>query len=154
MDGSEVGWAEVGLRLVLAMLAGGLIGFDREAEGKDAGVRTHMLLALGAATFGVISVAGFGEFEGDPTETNVTIDVTRVASYVAAGVGFLGGGTILKNADRIQGLTTAGSLWAVSAIGLAAGVGFLAAAVVGTVLAGATLLAEGPVRWLTGRRRS
>src|SRR3954452_17732213 len=114
---------------VIARLAGAtglgmLLGVDRELDGHEAGVRTHALLALGSAIFGAVSVGAFGDYVTTQSASNVTVDVSRVASYVAAGVGFLGAGTILKQGDRVKGLTTAASLWVTAAVGLAAGVGF------------------------------
>src|SRR5438128_565254 len=128
-------------RLGAAALFGAIVGFQREVDGHDAGVRTHLLLALGAAMFGLISIGGFDHFLTDRNATNVTVDPTRIASYVAAGIGFLGGGAILKRDDGVRGLTTAASLWVVASIGLAAGLGFWAPAAVGTAVATVALLA-------------
>src|SRR5579884_2809490 len=88
------------LRLGAAALFGAVIGFEREVDGHDAGLRTHVLLALGSALFGALSVGAFGEFVAPRNATDLSIDPTRIASYVAAGVGFLGGGVILKRSDR------------------------------------------------------
>ena len=95
--------ADVIVRLVVAALLGGALGAEREFDGQDAGLRTHLLLCLGAALFGVTSVGAFADFAGDPNETNIRIDVTRIASYVAAGIGFIGGGTILKHRGTVTG---------------------------------------------------
>ncbi|HEY2333002.1 MAG TPA: MgtC/SapB family protein [Acidimicrobiales bacterium] len=149
----DLSWADVTLRLVAALAFGGVVGFEREVDGHEAGIRTHMLLALGSAVFGLVSVGGFTSFVAAPSTTNVTIDVSRVASYVAAGVGFLGGGAIVKGPDRVHGLTTAASLWTVAAVGLAAGLGFWSAGVVGAALAAVTLVAEAPLRGLARRVR-
>lgn len=107
--------AVVVVRLVTAALLGGLLGAEREFEGKAAGLRTHMLVALGAALF-VIAPAQAGLGEGD---------LGRIIQGVAAGIGFIGAGTILKLTDReeIKGLTTAASIWLTAAIGISAGVG-------------------------------
>jgi putative Mg2+ transporter-C (MgtC) family protein len=139
------------LRLGTGAAFGAVIGVEREVDGHDAGVRTHMLLALGSALFGAISVGAFSSFVAPRNGTDISIDPTRVASYVVAGVGFLGGGAILKRDDHVRGLTTAASLWVVAAVGLAAGLGFWAGAVVATVVATAVLLLEGPIRKLTGK---
>ena len=149
--GSLSDW-EVVARLAAATGFGALIGLEREIDGQDAGMRTHALLALGSALFGVISVAGFGDFIVERATTNVQVDVTRIASYVAAGVGFLGGGAILKQAHRVRGLTTAASLWACAAVGLAAGIGFYSAAIVATVATLVMLLLDAPMRRLRRRR--
>ncbi len=112
------------LRLVLATFLGAVIGFQREWTGKEAGMRTHMLIALGAALFTVVSIYGF---------TTSTPD--RIASSVATGIGFIGAGVILhRTGGIVVGLTTAATIFAVSAIGLAAGAGLY------WVASGATLL--------------
>ncbi len=98
-------------RLALATVLGLAMGLEREIDGHEAGARTHALLALGAAVFGLISVGAFDDFITSGSRTNVRVDVTRVASYVAAGIGFLGAGSIMKRSDGPKGLTTAASLW-------------------------------------------
>jgi putative Mg2+ transporter-C (MgtC) family protein len=107
--------AIVSSRLITAVVLGGLLGYERESIGKAAGLRTHMLVALGAALFVVAPREG-GLGEGD---------VGRIVQGVAAGIGFIGAGAILKKADReeITGLTTATSVWLTAAIGIAAAVG-------------------------------
>jgi len=144
-------WYDVVLRLALAALFGALVGLERESAGQDAGFRTHLLLALGSAVFGAISVGGFDAFITDDP-TNVQVDVTRVASYVAAGVGFIGGGVIIKHAGSVRGITTATSLWTAAAIGLAAGLGFWAAAITATVIALVALAALKPLSDWVGKR--
>ena len=153
-DPGHVTVAATALRLVGAAAFGGVVGIEREVDGHDAGLRTHLLLALGSAVFGVISVGAFGSFMSQGN-THVSYDPGRIASYVAAGIGFLGGGAILKRGDRVQGLTTAASLWVVAAIGLASGLGFWSGAVIATVIAAAALLADSPLARLTDylRRR-
>ena len=153
LEAVELSWGEVAARLGVALLVGFVVGLEREIEGKDAGVRTHMLLALGAAVFGVVSVGGFSDFVAPRNDTNINIDVTRVASYVAAGIGFLGGGTIIKSRHRIHGLTTAASLWVVAGAGLAAGVGLYEAALLGGIMAALVLVADRPISWITGHLR-
>jgi putative Mg2+ transporter-C (MgtC) family protein len=153
VDAAHLGWGEVLARIGVALLVGVIVGVEREADGKDAGTRTHILVALGAATFGLVSVGGFHEFVSGSRDNNLTLDLTRVASYVAAGLGFIGGGTILKHGDHISGLTTAASIWVVGAAGLAAGVGFHQAALVAGVVAALTLAADRPISWVTSRLR-
>lgn len=80
-----------------------MLGAERELDGHDAGVRTHALRALGAAAFGAISVGSFSEFVTSQGATNVQVDMTRISSYVVAGVGFLAGGTIIKHGRRVRG---------------------------------------------------
>ncbi|SCY02921.1 putative Mg2+ transporter-C (MgtC) family protein [Nitrosospira sp. Nl5] len=115
------------LRLLMAATLGGMLGFEREQRGKAAGMRTHMLVALGAALFVLI-----------PQQAGISdADLTRIIQGVVVGVGFLGAGTILKstNEETIKGLTTAAGLWLTAAIGIAAGLGREASAVLSTVLA-------------------
>lgn len=115
------------LRLTLAALLGGLLGIEREQKGKAAGVRTHMLVAMGAALF--VLLADQAGMPGD--------DLSRVMQGVIAGIGFLGAGTILKDSDedKVKGLTTAAGIWLTAAIGVAAGLGREATAVLSTLLA-------------------
>ncbi|MCM3786373.1 MgtC/SapB family protein [Neobacillus mesonae] len=119
------------LRLLLAMLMGGLIGLERERSNHAAGFRTHILVCLGSALIMILSVYGFGDFVN---ELNVRMDPARLAAAVITGVGFLGAGTILFTGKSITGLTTAASIWVVAAIGLAVGAGFYFAAVISTLL--------------------
>ena len=120
------------LRLILAALLGGLLGIEREQKGKAAGVRTHMLVAMGAALFVLVSQqAGM-----------LSADLSRVVQGVVAGIGFLGAGTILKghakghsDEEQVKGLTTAAGIWLTAAIGVAAGMGREATAVLSTLLA-------------------
>jgi uncharacterized membrane protein YhiD involved in acid resistance len=116
---------ELGLRLVAGLVLGALIGLERELHRQPAGFRTHSLVAMGAALFTIISAYGYA---------NTTIDPTRITAQIVSGIGFIGAGTILQSRGRIRGLTTAASLWAVAAIGMAAGTGLYILAVVGTVL--------------------
>jgi putative Mg2+ transporter-C (MgtC) family protein len=123
------------LRVLLAVALGGALGLEREIDAQPAGFRTHILLCLGAALFGLISAYAFMPFEATRADSNVQIDVTRVASQVVVGVGFLGGGAILKYGASIRGLTTAASMWVTAAVGLAVGLGFYWAAVTITAVA-------------------
>src|SRR5215471_1618190 len=118
---------QIVLRLLLAALLGGLVGFQRERSGKAAGLRTHMLVALGAAFFVLI-----------PSQAGMPLaDLSRVLQSIITGIGFLGAGTILKRqaSEEIEGLTTAAGLWLTAAVGIAAGMGRETSAVLGTVLA-------------------
>src|SRR5256714_4289181 len=126
------------LRVLLAVGLGGALGIEREIDAQPAGFRTHILICLGAALFGLISIHAFAPFEATRNSTDVQIDVTRVASQVVVGIGFLGGGAILKYGASIRGLTTAASLWVTAAVGTAVGVGAL---LLGTVTTGITLIA-------------
>ena len=106
---------DLSLRLLLAAALGALIGVEREIHGHPAGMRTHLLVALGSAIFTVLSIYGFG----DPNRPG--FDPSRIAAQIVSGIGFLGAGAILKEGASIRGLTTAASLWATAAVGLAAG---------------------------------
>lgn len=119
------------LRLLLAMLLGGLIGFERERSNHAAGLRTHILVCLGSTLIMLLSIYGFSDFVD---EINVRIDPARLATAVITGIGFLGAGTILFTGKSITGLTTAASIWVVGAVGLAIGAGFYFASIVSTVL--------------------
>ena len=116
---------DITLRLAVAMLLGGVIGFEREYRAKDAGFRTHFLVALGSALFCIVSQYGFG-FE--------LKDSSRVAAQVVSGIGFIGAGTIIFQKNVVRGLTTAAGLWVTAAIGLACGTGMYLPAVVTTLM--------------------
>jgi putative Mg2+ transporter-C (MgtC) family protein len=118
--------ARLGVRLFVAVLVGAAIGYDRERNASSAGLRTHMLVAVGAALFVIVPQhAGFE-----------AADMSRVVQGLIAGIGFLGAGAIIKLDDRreVKGLTTAASIWLVAALGMTAGLGQLATAIVGTVI--------------------
>ncbi len=108
---------EAVLRLVVAIVLGAVVGVEREARDQPAGLRTHIAVCLGATIFGVVSTLGFEEFEAQRSLTNVNVDVTRVASQVVVGIGFLGAGIIFREREAVKNLTTAASLWVTSAIG-------------------------------------
>lgn len=117
-------WLEMILRLLLATALGAVIGYQRERAGKAAGLRTHILITLGAALFAIVSIFGFsGAF-----------DPSRVAAGVVAGVGFIGAGVIFRGEEGVAGLTTAASIWATAAIGLAAGAGLYLVSVIVTLI--------------------
>jgi putative Mg2+ transporter-C (MgtC) family protein len=129
------------LRILLGTLLGGVIGYERDLHGRPAGLRTHAIVALASATFMVVSTR-FVYFQHYGAGDLVSVDPSRIAASVVSGIGFLGAGAILQTGFTIRGLTTAASLWLVSAIGMAAGGGMFAVAVFVTVvgLAGLTLL--------------
>lgn len=122
--------AEAVWRVLAAVALGAIVGVEREVNDQPAGLRTHLTVALGAAVFGVISTLGFSEFVTGQRDANVQFDVTRVASQVVVGIGFLGAGVIFRAGSKVRNLTTAASLWVTAAIGLAAGVGDIGIAVV------------------------
>jgi len=116
---------ELTVRLVVALLLGGVIGWERELARMPAGFRTHALVSLGSAIFTVISAFAFTGPGSDPT---------RIAAQIVSGIGFLGGGAILHYGGTVRGLTTAASLWSVAAVGMAAGAGLYVVATLGAVL--------------------
>lgn len=126
------------LRLLLALLLGGLVGFEREQSNHAAGLRTNILVCLGSCLLMLLSMYGFSAFVDEP---NVRVDPARLAAAVITGIGFLGAGTILFTGKSITGLTTAASLWVVSAIGLAVGAGFYFASATATIMVLLTLWA-------------
>lgn len=143
---------DVVVRLLGASVLGGLVGLERETTEQEAGLRTHIAVALGAALFGVISTLGFLEVDRPRAESTVQVDVSRVASNVVVGIGFLGAGVIFRRGNRVKNLTTAASLWTVAAIGLACGVGDVTTAAVATAVLLASLILLRPVRSLVRRR--
>ncbi|WP_010278422.1 MgtC/SapB family protein [Paenibacillus senegalensis] len=119
------------LRIVLALVLGGLIGLEREWSNHAAGFRTHILVCVGSASIMLLSIYGFSEFVN---EFNVRTDPARLAAQVISGIGFLGAGAILRTGSSVSGLTTAASIWVVAAIGLSVGAGFYYAAFLVTAL--------------------
>ncbi len=139
---------DLGFRLVVAAVLGALVGLEREIHTHPAGMRTHLLVSVGSAMFTVLSIHGFVGVL-DPGQ-GAAPDPTRIAAQIVSGIGFLGAGAIIKYGTSIRGLTTAGSLWATSAIGMAAGAGQLVVAIVGT---GIVLFSLWPLNWLIQRLR-
>ena len=122
---------EILTRLALAAILSGLIGVERERLLWAAGLRTHMLVGVGACLIMIVSAFGFSDVLGTK---NVVLDPSRMAAQVVSGIGFLGAGTILLRGEVVKGLTTAASLWAVAAVGLAIGSGLYTAGVATTVI--------------------
>jgi len=140
------------LRLLLAILLGGLIGFEREASNHSAGLRTNILVCLGSCLLMLLSIYGFSDFI---EEENVRVDPARLAAAVITGIGFLGAGTIAFTGKAITGLTSAASIWVVTGIGLAVGAGFYFAAVTATILVVLTLWALSKIekRYINGKKQ-
>ena len=126
---------EIMLRLLLAGLLGGVIGYERENTNRPAGFRTHILVCVGSALVMVTSEFIFNKYSG-----STNIDPARLGAQVISGIGFLGAGTIIRDGFNVRGLTTAASLWAVSCVGIAAGIGFYSGAAAATVLIFLTLI--------------
>jgi putative Mg2+ transporter-C (MgtC) family protein len=124
--------ADLAIRMLIAALLGAAIGFEREIHEHPAGMRTHLLVALGSAIFTELSIFGFGPSSGG--SDGASVDPTRIAAQIVSGIGFLGAGAILKYGTSIRGLTTAASLWATAAVGMAVGAGAWIVAVVGTAI--------------------
>lgn len=133
---ADAGYA---IRLLVAATLGALVGLEREIHEHPAGMRTHLLVSLGSAGFTVLSIVAFPAPGADPA---------RIAAQIVAGVGFLGAGAILKEGATIRGLTTAASLWAVAAVGMAAGAGAWVLAVTLTAIA---IISLWPLRLVTER---
>lgn len=120
----ELNW-ELFLRLLVAAILGSLVGWERERAQRPAGLRTYMLVAFGSALFTVLSSTAFAGAATDPS---------RIAANIVVGIGFLGAGTIFRAGESVRGLTTAAGLWAIAAIGMAAGVGEYLLAIISTLL--------------------
>ena len=116
---------ELAVRLLVAAVLGAAIGLERERRDHPAGMRTHLLVSVGSATFTVLSIEAFAAPGADPA---------RVAAQIVTGIGFLGAGAILKGPGTIKGLTTAASLWAVAAVGMAAGAAAYGVAIAATII--------------------
>jgi putative Mg2+ transporter-C (MgtC) family protein len=121
---------------------GGLIGVERELREREAGLRTHLLVALGSALFTIVGAYGFDAFLASG-QSVVRADPTRIAAQIVTGIGFLGAGAIIRQGSSVRGLTTAATLWVVAAVGLASGAGYYSAAVITT---GVVLVALWPLR--------
>lgn len=122
---------EMILRLVLSGVLGGFIGFERRSHFKEAGLRTHFVVALGSALIMLVSKYGFGDLIGT---SSISLDPSRVAAQVVSGIGFLGAGTIIVEHQSVKGLTTAAGLWATAGIGIAIGAGMYIPGISATVL--------------------
>ncbi len=140
-------WDELLLRLALAAVLGGLIGVERELREREAGLRTHLLVALGSALFTIVGAYGFHAFL-ESGQSVVRADPTRIAAQIVTGIGFLGAGAIIRQGLSVRGLTTAATLWVVAAVGLAAGAGYYSAATITTAV---VLVALWPLRIIAYR---
>ena len=143
----ELSLLEILFRVGLAAVLGGAIGFERELREREAGLRTHMLVSVGAALFTLVSAFAWTDWQFS-NASGVVFDPTRIAAQVVTGIGFLGAGAIIRQGLSVRGLTTAATLWVVAAIGMATGAGFYSAAIITTVL---VLLSLYPLRILAFR---
>jgi len=123
----------IGIRLISSVLLGFVVGLEREMTNKYAGLRTNILVCVGACVFTILSIYGFPmvSVTGDEFGTR---DTARVAAQVVTGIGFIGGGTVLRHGATVFGLTTAATLWAVASIGMACGAGMFGVAITTTIL--------------------
>lgn len=126
-------WWEILLRMSVAVVCAGAIGFDREKQKRAAGLRTYMLVALGACSFTLVAMELIAAADGP--EGLTFLDPAKIIAAIVGGIGFLGAGAIIQSGTQVHGLTTAAGLWVAAAIGMAAGSGFHVMAVIATVLA-------------------
>lgn len=131
-------WYEVVIRLILAIIVGGLIGYEREHKNRPAGFRTHILVCVGAAVTSIIQLYAIQEtsnmiLQNPVLASALKADIGRLGAQVITGVGFLGAGTILHEKGSVKGLTTAASIWVVACIGLAVGLGYYFLSIVSTI---------------------
>lgn len=143
----ELSFLEIVFRVGLAAALGGAIGLERELREREAGLRTHLLVSVGAALFTLVSAYAWTDWHFSNRE-GLVFDPTRIAAQVVTGIGFLGAGAIIRQGLSIRGLTTAATLWVVAAIGMAVGVGYYEAAIVTTAL---VLLSLWPLRLVAFR---
>lgn len=140
------------IRLVIALVLGAFVGWDREQRERAAGIRTHALVSLGSCLIIIVSAFGFADILGTRA---VVLDPSRIAAQVVSGIGFIGAGAILFRKEIVKGLTTAAAVWVVAAIGLACGSGLLLEAVAATILSLVVLRAMRPLEeYLHGRSNS
>ncbi len=125
---------DITVKLLLAALAGGLVGLEREKHGRPAGLRTNLLVAVGSCVMMIVSEAFYIKYGMFNAETTLRLDPSRVAAQIVTGIGFIGAGVILKEGASVRGLTTAASLWAVAGLGMAFGMGFFSLGGIATVL--------------------
>lgn len=127
-------------KLLLAALAGGIIGLEREKHGRPAGLRTHLLVSVGACLMMIVSEAFYLKYGMYDAQSAVRLDPSRTAAQIVTGIGFLGAGVIIKEGITVRGLTTAASLWLVAGLGMAFGIGLFVPGGLATVLALLSLL--------------
>lgn len=125
---------DVLIKLLLAAIAGGLVGLEREKHGRPAGLRTNLLVSVGACAMMIVSEAFYVKYGMLDVESAVRFDPSRVAAQIVTGIGFLGAGVILKEGISVRGLTTAASLWVVAGLGMAFGMGYFSLGGITTVL--------------------
>jgi len=122
------------IKLLLAALAGGLVGLEREKHGRPAGMRTNLLVSVGACTIMILSEAFYLKYGMIGGDTTLRLDPSRTAAQIVTGIGFLGAGVIIKEGVTVRGLTTAASLWIMAGLGMAFGMGFFSLGAISTTL--------------------
>ena len=143
----DLSTTEALVRLFLAAVLGGAIGLEREFRDHEAGFRTHLLVALGACVFTLVSAYAWTDWTFS-TRAGLVFDPTRIAAQIVTGIGFLGAGAIIVRGINVRGLTTAATLWVVAAIGMATGTGYYVVAVGASLL---VLVSLGPLKLLSAR---
>jgi putative Mg2+ transporter-C (MgtC) family protein len=138
---------EMTLRLVVAGVAGGLIGIERQSRNREAGLRTHMLVTIGSCLFTLVSAYAWSDWTFS-NGSRITFDPTRVSAQIVTGIGFLGAGAIIRHGASVRGLTTAATLWTCAALGMAAGTGYYWGVALATVF---VLISLVPMRFLSRR---
>lgn len=134
------------LRIIIAAICGAMIGYERKSRNKEAGIRTHLIVAAGAALIMIVSKYGFADIL---TEKGIALDPSRIAAQIVSGVGFLGAGMIFMRKNIISGLTTAAGIWATSAIGMSIGSGLYAIGIATAILIiGVQIFLHGNHKWL------
>lgn len=144
----DLTYLDVILRLVLSIALSGLIGFERERINKPAGLRTHILVSIGATVVMLVSLSMF-----QTPSFHSSVDPTRLGAQVISGIGFIGAGTIIHEGATVKGLTTAASLWAAACIGLAIGAGFYIISLAGTFLVFLTLFLLSKIEISVSKKR-
>lgn len=134
----DLGTTELAIRMLMAVIFGGLIGYEREIKGQSAGFRTHMLVCLGAVIIALIQIQATNQIIHVATQNKgfeqiISVDYTRLIAQIVSGIGFLGAGAIIVTKKSVSGLATAASIWATAGIGIATGMGYYKIAVIGTL---------------------
>lgn len=117
-------WLDILVRMAAAVACGAIVGFEREFQSKPAGLRTHMMVALGAASFTLVTLQIFDSTVKTVQTPRLGTDPLRVVSGVIGGIGFLGAGTIIQSRTSVQGITTAATIWVTGSVGIACGIGY------------------------------
>lgn len=145
-------WLEILIRMGAAIACGAVVGFEREFQAKPAGLRTHMMVALGSASFTLVTMHIFQATLESTDATRLGIDPIRVVSGVIGGIGFLGAGTIIQSRAAVHGITTAATIWVVGSVGIACGTGYYIVALFTVAFSLLILLGVGGLGFMLERR--